>query len=424
MPACFRLANKSASLDWQLSLSFYFHFQSCDFWLRRIFVPPQGSMMDTLNWHWTLPRTSVITVLCIKIGYVTMFKGQCARFLLSVFHLFDYIDAITVQGFDYNRHGLTAILPNLPCTLSYLYLRHNQITRIEDLSFQCLGYLRALALSNNTLNFISPVAFDPLNSLGYIELRDNPDLIQLPPSFGPNTAYIQVAYINGIGVLDAPTGFMQDMASLNVVGYSFNISNEFFDDCDNLAMVWHWGPSAPNLTDRTPALVRLNVYGVINGYLPDDNVRGLNRLGGVDIGPPCKNIPAFEGATSLTSIRAPLCEVKSVPNLTHLTALQELSFSTALFECDPRCCWMLFEDLSSHTALSWLNTIVCQGADNLRGHNISELSPVQMRCFQSKFHSTNFISPPWYLKTDTQSVALPVVDCIWEISTCSFINYM
>ena len=319
-----------------------------------------------------------------------MFTGQCARFLLSVFIPLDYIHVNTAtDGLNYDSQGLTTIPPNLPCTLKSLSFRNNRITRVEDLTFWCLGYLEKLILDKNKLNYISPVAFDPLDSLKYIELRHNPDLLQLPPSFGPNTVNILIVYVNGNGIRDAPSGFMQNMISLAVVSYSFNISNEFFDDCDNLNVVWHSGPSAPNLTDRTPALGLLNIHGVADGYLPDENVRGLSRLGRVSIGPPCRNIPAFNGATSLTSIHASSCEVQSIPNLTHLPSLQVLQVSTVAFECDLRCCWMLLEDLSSNVALSGLHTIVCQGPDSVRGKTISQLSPVQTRCFRGKFHFIN-----------------------------------
>ena len=176
------------------------------------------------------------------------------------------------------------------------------------------------------------------------------------------------------------------------MSYSFNTSNEFFDGCGNLTVVWHIAPSAPNLTERTPMLNYLWVSGVANGYLPDANVRGLSRLTRVDINLPCKNIPTFEGATSLTSINATACEVQTVPNLTHLPALKLLKFSSAVFDCDPRCCWILLEDINSHSALSWLKTIACQGPKNFKGLTISQLSPVQTRCFESEFH---FVTYTW-----------------------------
>ena len=285
---------------------------------------------------------------------IRMTAERCSKSLFSLFIFLDYINHVAGNinpsiHLDFKNLGLTTIPPGLPCTLQSLRLDSNRIARVEDSSFQCLGNLRSLVLDYNALNFISPVAFDPLVSLEYLYLRENPDLTQLPPSFGPNTANILEVYVNGNGIL-APSSFMQNMASLTEVGYSFNMLNDFFDGCDHLTTLWHISPSAPNLTDRTPMLNYLWVSDVTDGHIPDENVRGLSRLTEVDIYPLCKNIPAFEGATSLTAIRAPLCEVKSVPNLTHLTALQEFSFSPVVFECDLQCCWMLFKNLSSYTA--------------------------------------------------------------------------
>ena len=393
-------------MDCSHRAALYLSFRLMNSGYGRVFVPPQpqDAVTDTLYLHLTLQQAGVMAVLCVIIRYAIIFSGQCARFLLSVFILLDYVHVNTATDvLNLDSQGLTSIPLNLPCTLNYIFFRKNQITRVEDLSFKCLGYLVALSLDNNKLNFISPAAFDPHNSFIHLELRHNPDLIQLPPSFGPNTANIPEVHINGIGLPDAPSGFMQNMTSLTVVGYSLNISNEFFDDCNNPNLVWHSGPSAPNLTYRTPALGWLNVYGVTDGYLPDENVRGWSRLGRVNIGPPGRNIPVFEGAILLNSIHASSCKVKSIPNLTHLPSLQVLQFSTEAFECDIHCCWMLFENLWSPIALSWLHTIICQGPEMVRGQNISQLSPVQARCFQSKFHSINCIPMPWYLKTATRS---------------------
>ena len=296
-------------------------------------------------------------------------------------------------SFDFTNRGLTSVPRVLPCDSKWLWLSDNRIRRLEDWSFQCLIDLEYLAVDKNNLIFINPTAFDPLRSLRYLSFRDNPDLTQLPPSFGPNTANMLGVYVGGNGIPDAPINFMQNMTSLIGVHYSFKISNEFFNGCDHLNTVWHKGPSAPNLTDRTPVLKYLWVSGVSSGFLPNENVRGLSRLMKVDINLPCGNIPVFEGATSLTTINATPCKVQSVPSLIHLPALQLLSFSTAIFECDQGCWWILLEDISSHAALSWLNTIVCKGPDNVKGQTISELSPVQTRCFQSEF-----LSHKWYFK--------------------------
>ena len=318
-----------------------------------------------------------------------MTSGRCSNSILSAFIL-SYVIDWTV-GFNLTDHGLTSIPPNLSCNLHELWLGKNRIMRVEDLSFQCLVYLEYLSLDNNLINFISPMAFDPLESLKYLYLRSNNDLLQIPPSFGPNTVNILEVFLDRSEIRDASTNFMQGMASLTEVGYSFNTWNEFFDGCDHLTTVWHMAPSAPNLTERTPMLDYLWISGVTGGYLPDENFRGLSRLTKVDIYPPCKNIPAFEGATSLTTIDATPCEVQTVPNLTHLPAIQLLKFSSTVFECDPRCCWILLEDLTSHTALSWLNTIVCQGPENFKGLMIFQLSPVQTRCFEGEFHFIIYI---------------------------------
>ena len=97
----------------------------------------------------------------------------------------------------------------------------------------------------------------------------------------------------------------------------------------------------------------------------------------------CSYIPSTEGSVQLQTTDAKECCVEELPDSSKRDALKVFDINTTQFQCIPKCCWMLFEDLSV-TGLTWVPNITCQGPVVLSSMNISDISTLQARCFESK----------------------------------------
>ena len=136
------------------------------------------------------------------------------------------------------------------------------------------------------------------------------------------------------------------------------------------------------MTGQLPALEKLVFRGLHKERIPEENMYGLHMVR-ILIKTPCPYILVFEGAVRLESVDASQCQVIELPDLSQHRALKNFSVNTALFQCNPKCWWMLYEDLSVE-GLDWIPTITCKGPLNLTGYQISNTSTLQARCFESK----------------------------------------
>ena len=290
--------------------------------------------------------------------------------------------------------GLTEIPIGIPCNIAVLYLPHNQLTRLEANEFTCLSNLKILDVGYNIITYIAPGAFDPLLSLHNLRLRGNSDLVELPPNFGPNTINMKALYMKRMNLqIIPPNSYWAQMPNITTYETSISFYNDFFNGWNSLKTLFSFGSVAPNLTDRAPNIVHLNMW--TNGVnIPSENVYNLERLENARINK-CTQLPTFEGAVSLKTISFSYtrpCRITSLPDYRHLVSLETLVVDTSQYYCDTASCWMLLETISNPALSLVVAGTVCTGPEEFVGYNVTELSPVQTRCFEGKyeiFHSFN-----------------------------------
>ena len=279
--------------------------------------------------------------------------------------------------------GLTQLPNDIPCDVWRILLWRNSISRIEADSFPCQTEVARIDLRYNSLVYIHPDAFQFCTSLTELYLSDNEHLSQLPSSFGPNTANMEQLWIANLDLYSLPTAFFRNFGSLLSVNISVAgpVGNDFLKGLSSLKNlnIGRW--TVPNMTGRVPKLEMLNIYSP-EVQIPAENIYGLNMVR-VVIREPWTYIPAFEGAVRLQKVNAGNCLVRELPDFSQHHDLKIFDVDTSQFQCNPNCCWMLFEDTSAD-GLAWIPNIRCQGPSNLFGRSISNISTLQARCFESK----------------------------------------
>ena len=297
-----------------------------------------------------------------------------------------------VEGVEFIRinAGLVDIPREIPCNASKVILNANAISRIEAGSFPCQTNTTTVHLGTNALVYIDPDAFQRCFSLTKLILSSNPGLSQLPPSFGPNTENMESLWVLHIGLQSLPNAFFVQFKSLQILGitdWGLNdpLDKAVFNGLSNLELL-RTGccSSIPNMTGHLPSLEALHFYGLPEDRIPKENLKGLH-MSNVLIKKPCTYIPAFAEAVRLQTLDARECAVEELPDFSKHDALKEFRVDTTQFQCNPNCCWMLFEDLSA-AGLAWVPNIICQGPSVLSGRRIADLSTLQVRCFESKSH--------------------------------------
>ena len=304
----------------------------------------------------------------------------------------------TVSAVDYStlgindgwlgNMGLTEVPTNIPCTLGgRLDFRNNLITRIESVSFTCLDQVTSLDVGYNKITYIAPGAFDPMNSLTIVRLRGNKNLPELPPHYGPNTANMRHLYIQHINLqIIPPDSYFHQMPRLEELATSIDLSNDFFNGWTHLRTLFYYGNLAPNFTGRTPNIVKIEINKAIltTRNIQDENVVGLSKLETLKL-KYCDVLPLLEGAVALQTLDVTSCQISSLPDYRHLVFLKTFNPDTSQFHCDTQSCWMMFEAITNVALASVIHNIICHGPENFRGINITELSPVQLKCFQGSY---------------------------------------
>ena len=306
-----------------------------------------------------------------------------------------------VYGVDYStlgvttgwmgNMGLTEIPTNIPCELAgNLDFRENSITRIEVTSFTCLSLVTKLDIGYNNITFIAQGAFDPLISMEVIRLRGNEYLPELPPHYGPNTANMRHLYIQHMNLQTIPSNsYFRQMPMLQELATSIDLSNDFFDGWTDLQVLFSYGNLAPNFTDRTPNVKRIEIkQAVSTRNMPNENAVGLTNLRTFTM-VSCDTLPMLEGAVNLQTLGATSCQITNLPDYRHLVSLQTFTPDTSKFYCDTQSCWVLFETITNGALASVVDNIVCHGPIKFHGRILLELSPVQLRCFGGWYNLAN-----------------------------------
>ena len=287
--------------------------------------------------------------------------------------------------------GLIEIPTSIPCDLLNLDLRENLITRIEAYSFACLDQVTDLDVGYNKISYIAMEAFDPLISLEVVRLRGNKYLPELPPHYGSNTANMRHLYIQHINLqIIPPDSYFDQMPMLQHLATSIDLRNDFFDGWENLNTLFYYGDLAPNFTERTPNIDKIEINKVMltTKKLPDENAVGLTKLTTFKM-VDCDSLPLLDGAVALQTLDVTSCQITSLPDYRHLASLQTFSPDTSQFHCDIQSCWMIFETITNAALASVIQNIVCHGPDKFRGLNLTQLSPVQLKCFEGSYGKHN-----------------------------------
>ena len=306
---------------------------------------------------------------------------------IFVFNCLRKSDGLPYVPFVRIGAGLVDVPRDIPCNVNRIILHDNAISRIETDSFPCHTNTTIIHLARNPLIYIDPDAFQFCFSLAKLILDETPDLSQLPPSFGPNTGNMEELWMLNIGLQSLPKAFFAQFKSLLKLGITkWGIKGPTGNDVLNgLSKLRRLRTgccsSIPNMTGHLPSLEELHFYGLPEDRIPDENLKGLHVLH-VLIKKPCTYIPAFEGAVRLQTVDA-RCSVVELPDFSKHYALKEFKVDTTQFQCNPNCCWMLFEDLLA-AGLAWIPNITCQAPALLSGKRIADISATQARCFESK----------------------------------------
>ena len=331
-----------------------------------------------------------IDMVILRFSPIMVDRDNDIRLHVLLFVIFWFNAPSKTEGLNFIRirAGLVNVPRYIPCNVTNVILSNNAISRIESDSFPCQGIMIKVKLSNNALVYIDPDAFQLCFALTALILSQNPGLSHLPPSFGPNTRNMDNLWMLNINLQSLPNDFFlqfKSLRNLGIVNWGLDgpLGNAVFNGLSKLKLL-RTGccSSIPNMTDHLPNLEELHFYGLPEDRIPDENLKGLH-MWNVRIKRPCTYVPAFEGATRLQTVVASGCAVEELPDLSKHDTLTRFVVDTTPFQCNPNCCWMLFEDLSAE-GLAWVPNIACQAPSVLSGKKISDISTLQARCFESK----------------------------------------
>ena len=116
-----------------------------------------------------------------------------------------------------------------------------------------------------------------MNSLTIVRLRENKNLPELPPHYGPNTANMRHLYIQHINPQIIPPGsYFHQLPRLEELATSIDLNN----DWTHLRILLYYGNLTPNFTGRTSTIVKIETNKAIltTRNIPDENVVGLSKL--------------------------------------------------------------------------------------------------------------------------------------------------
>ena len=327
---------------------------------------------------------SVLT--CVSDTISCRLTPSLSLLVTSILHVVSAVDysSLGVSNGWLKEMGLTDVPTSIPCTLKgNLDLQLNSITRIEANSFTCLDKIDTLDIGYNNLTYIASGAFDPLIILQIVRLRGNKYLPELPPHYGPNTPNMRHLYIQWIQLQTIPPeSYFDQMPKLEHLATSIDLSNDFFNGWTDLQQFFFYGDIAPNLTDRTPNIQKIEINRPMNisKNMPNENVVGFTKLVTFRI-KGCDRLPLFETSLRLKIVDARFCQITSLPDYRHLVSMTTFSPDTSRFYCDTQSCWMLFETISNVALKAVVQNIICHGPVKFKGLPVLGLSPVQLRCF-------------------------------------------
>ena len=133
-------------------------------------------------------------------------------------------------------------------------------------------------LLSRFITYIAPGAFDRLLSLIDLRLRGNRGPAELPPNLGPNSVNMKYLYMKHMDIqMIPPNSYWAQMSNILAYETSIYFYNDFFNGWNSLKTLFSLGSVAPNLTDRAPNIVHLNMW--TNGVnIPNENIYNLKSL--------------------------------------------------------------------------------------------------------------------------------------------------
>ena len=286
---------------------------------------------------------------------------------------------------------LTVVPVGLPTDITTLDLANNEISEIGAGNFTGLSSVNRLYLSKNRITHIDDNAFLPCAALTTLRLNEN-QLKAMPATLGPNTPNMKQLNIreNPHCVIEEswfrPFRSLEQLLMENI-GMR-ELPNDFFTGLISLKLLRISKTNAPNLTERTINLENLLFEDHIGSTYPDEYFLNLTKLTKVSMsgGDPMTSVPRFLGATALETLWFKFF-TESVPNLSHLISLNDLTFFPNDVTCDHRLCWTLFETFTfSLTYLEIDHPMAgCRKPEEFKSRPIYSISKLELGCYDSKF---------------------------------------
>ena len=360
------------------------------------------------HWQYTI-RTKAFNEIMKFIAYfrsmeLQVFRGfqsgRCEtygavyRLLTTVVYLMSIKFSFGTTG-RFGRKQLTSVPSGLSPDITLLGLHYNEITELGPDNFPGLTLMKELDLRGNRISYIDDLAFQSCIALIKLNLKEN-RLVHMPATFGPNSPnMIRFFLTDNPCTITAP--WLEQFRSLTILNIEAIGMEEFPSDLlrglINLNTLTIGSSKAPNLTERRLSLKWLTFNNHIGSTFPEEHFMNMETLQTVTMfgGDRMITLPRFLGATGLTKLNLQF-EIESLPDLSHLRRLKELSFPTTSLVCDYRLCWALFESFKFSLGHLDNSTIGCSLPPVFRGRAISSISKLELACYHSRFMRKVLIS--------------------------------
>ena len=199
--------------------------------------------------------------LCFLVSNNKSFAMLIAgkKVLIFIFMTIPTVDAgVTV---DRKGRGLTSVPEDLDVRVTALDLSHNSIARLAKLSLRNLTFLQKLYLISNNMTAIEDRTFDNIVNLKILDLKLN-KLAKIPISFGPAEFSLKKIYLDNALQVDA-------FINLTFTGFINLIHLTMKKNAD-----------LPNhvITTLPPSLQVMDMSECNLEYIPPGNMTNLKKL--------------------------------------------------------------------------------------------------------------------------------------------------
>ena len=207
----------------------------------------------------------------------------------------------------------------------------------------------------------------------------------MPTTFGPNSPNMVRFFItdNPCTITGAWLEQFRSLETLNIERISMEeFPNDLLTGLINLKALTIGSSKAPNLTESRFSLRKLFFNNHIGSTFPEENFMNLEKLTEVTMigGDRMITLPRFRSAGVLAKLILEF-EIESLPDLSHLPKLSQLTYNTSFLACDYRLCWVLFKNFTFSMGELYSRCSIPQEAI---GRGIHSSAMLKLGCYDSK----------------------------------------